>query len=223
MKKYHSLEIGGLTKTTKMPCYSLSLPTIYCPTGSRLRDDPNSVCHYCYAHNRGNYSWPNVINAQERRFVRLSLALQAKRASPSWDSWLFSFERLMQNQQYFRWHDSGDLQSVDHFQFIIDACNRTPHVQHRLPTKERVILKTYLFKNGRKSIPDNLHIQISSYFLDEVAPPIEDFQVATVFRNLNSAYESKQFICPATTERRICGDCRVCWNNDVKYIGYLLH
>ena len=223
MKKTHSLILGGLTKTTKMPCYSLSLPTTYCPTGSRLRDDPNSVCHYCYAHNRGNYSWPNVVNAQENRFAKLSLALQKKRASEEYNSWLFSFEQLMRDQEYFRWHDSGDIQSIEHLQLIIDACNRTPHVKHRLPTKERVLLKTYLFMNSRQSIPNNLFIQTSSFWLDEVSTPIEDFQTATTFRNLNAAYEKGVFVCPATTERKVCGDCRVCWDRSIKHVGYLLH
>lgn len=216
-------EIGGLTKTTKMPCYSFSIPTCNCPTGSHLRDDPNSVCHFCYAHMRGNYNWPNVINAQERRMVKLSLALQRKRASEEWNRWLFAFEQLMRDQEYFRWHDSGDIQSLDHFQFIIDACNRTPHVKHRLPTKERVMLKTYLFKHGRMSIPDNLFIQTSSFWLDEISVPIEDFQTATVFRNRFSAHEKGVFVCPATIDRKTCDDCRVCWNRDIKHIGYILH
>lgn len=223
MIQKYNMELGGLTKTTKMPCYSLSIPTIYCQTGSRLREDPNSVCHYCYAHNRGNYSWPNVINAQERRFVKLSLALQAKRASQEWNKWLFAFEQLMRDQEYFRWHDSGDIQSVEHLKLICDACSRTPHVQHRLPTKERVYLKTYLFLHGLDSLPKNLNIQTSSFWLDEVSVPIENIQTATTFRNMNSAYESGSFICPATTERKVCGDCRACWSKDVKHIGYLLH
>jgi hypothetical protein len=44
---------------------------------------------------------------------------------------------------FFRWHDSGDLQSLDHLKKIFEVCNLTPGIQHWLPTREASIIVAY--------------------------------------------------------------------------------
>ena len=38
--------------------------------------------------------------------------------------------------KYFRWHDSGDVQDLDHLRRIYEVCKLTPDVQHWMPTRE---------------------------------------------------------------------------------------
>ena len=46
---------GSLTRTSKMPGLSYSLPAWECKTGSKLRKIKGSVCASCYAL-KGNYT-----------------------------------------------------------------------------------------------------------------------------------------------------------------------
>ena len=65
-----------LSKPSKMPCPSYSIPTYACATGSKLRDVPGSVCSICYAHERGSYGWSTTKEALEQRLNAL--------ANPGW-------------------------------------------------------------------------------------------------------------------------------------------
>ena len=41
--------VGGLSKPSKMPGWSIGIPAAECKTGSKLRLIPKSVCADCYA------------------------------------------------------------------------------------------------------------------------------------------------------------------------------
>ena len=41
--------IGGISKTTKMPCRSFNLSAYFCKVGGKLVNIKNSVCNGCYA------------------------------------------------------------------------------------------------------------------------------------------------------------------------------
>lgn len=60
--------VGGLSNTSKMPCYSWGLPVQACTTGAKLINNPNSACFHCYA-NKGMYRFPVVKTANERRLA----------------------------------------------------------------------------------------------------------------------------------------------------------
>ena len=56
MLKKEAIKItGGLTKTTKMPCPSYSLPAQACITGAKLRKIEGTPCNKCYAF-KGNFN-----------------------------------------------------------------------------------------------------------------------------------------------------------------------
>ena len=59
---------GSLTRTSKMPGLSYSLPAWECKTGSKLRKIKGSVCASCYAL-KGNYTRYKAIKAAQ--YVRL--------------------------------------------------------------------------------------------------------------------------------------------------------
>ena len=60
---------GSMTRTSKMPGLSYSLPAWECKTGSKLRKIKNSVCSMCYAL-KGNYTRYKAIKAAQ--YVRLA-------------------------------------------------------------------------------------------------------------------------------------------------------
>ena len=96
---------GGLSQTSKMPCKSYSLPTEACHTGFRMAQIKGSICASCYA-DKGNYA-RYANNIKPAQFARLD--------SLSDPYWIHAMANLIGNDPYFRWHDSGDLQSLEHF------------------------------------------------------------------------------------------------------------
>lgn len=62
---------GGLSFPSKMPGTSYGIPAQACKTGAKLAKVAGSVCHKCYAL-RGNYQWPAVKAAQQRRLAAIN-------------------------------------------------------------------------------------------------------------------------------------------------------
>ena len=62
---------GSMTRTSKMPGLSYSLPAWACKTGAKLRLVPGTPCHGCYAL-KGNYiRYPAIKKAQYYRLASL--------------------------------------------------------------------------------------------------------------------------------------------------------
>jgi hypothetical protein len=62
--------VGGLSKPSKMPGWSIGLPAKECKTGGKLQAVPGSVCFDCYAL-KGCYVFKVVQDAQYRRLRAL--------------------------------------------------------------------------------------------------------------------------------------------------------
>jgi hypothetical protein len=133
---------GSLTVTSKMPCKSYSLPTEACITGFKMSKIKGSICASCYA-DKGNYA-RYANNIKPAQFARLD-AINS-------EYWISGMIALIGTDSYFRWHDSGDLQSVDHLEKIATVANNTPNCKHWLPTREYGIVKDYIAKHGK--LPD---------------------------------------------------------------------
>ena len=127
--KEAKLITGSMTRTSKMPGLSYSLPAWECQTGSKLRKVEGTPCFGCYAL-KGNYiRYPAIKKAQYKRL-----------ASLVHDSWVMAMVAQVKRQKWFRWHDAGDVQSVDHMKKIFEVCRLTPGTSHWLPTQERKYL-----------------------------------------------------------------------------------
>ena len=70
LKKEAEKIVGGLTRTSKMPCPSYNITARACLTGSKLVNVPGSVCHGCYAL-KNRYVMPVQAAAGERRLKAL--------------------------------------------------------------------------------------------------------------------------------------------------------
>jgi hypothetical protein len=206
---------GGLSNPSKMPGKGYSLPPSACPTGAWLRRTTGSVCNGCYAC-KGRYNFNNVQEAMRRRLASLTDTLHT--------TWVEAMTLLIKKDgcPWFRWHDSGDLQSYDHLCRICRVCEATPEVHYRLPTREYSIVFRYLKYN---EIPKNLTIRLSAFMVGETVPfELDNLPLAAsmVFKE-DSEVPEGAFICPATTERHECGDCRYCWGRANKCVAYKAH
>ena len=92
---------GSMTRTSKMPGLSYSLPAWECKTGSKLRKIKGSVCSMCYAL-KGNYTRYKAIKAAQ--YVRLKSLQDAR--------WIEAMTAQVKRQKFFRWHDAGDVQDL---------------------------------------------------------------------------------------------------------------
>ena len=129
LKKEAYKIVGGLSKPSKMPCAGISLPASACITGSKLAKVPGTTCHGCYAR-KGMYRFPDVQAALKRRLKALTD-----------HRWVRAMVVLNKDKKFFRWHDSGDIQSSWHLARILEVCNQTPGCKHWLPTRESRLLK----------------------------------------------------------------------------------
>ena len=188
-----------MTRTSKMPGLSYSLPPPACQTGSKLRKIKGTPCFYCYAM-KGNYiRYPAIKKAQ---YYRL--------ASLGHDSWVTAMVAQIKRQKWFRWHDAGDLQSVDHLRKILEVCRLTPGTHNWLPTQERQSLLAV----APDEVPDNLVIRLSGSKIDGPQP--------SCWPN-TSTVVTKSASCPAPSQGGKCKECRACWTKSIKNISYGKH
>ena len=203
---------GGCTKTTKMPSESYRLPAKECITGSKIVNVKGSVCEGCYAF-KGNY----------HRFAKTIEPLQYKRLeSITRPEWVDAMVKLIGHKPYFRWHDAGDLQSVEHLAKIVQIARRLDKTLFWLPTREYDIVKDFL---KTESIPVNLVIRMSAMMID--APAKLPRSLKGFANILTSTVHSKKeltgFKCLAPKQQGKCGSCRACWDNKVTNVSYHAH
>ena len=190
--------VGGLSKPSKMPGWSIGIPAKECKTGSKLRLIPNSVCSECYAL-KNCYMFKVVQEAQYRRLE----AIQHP-------DWVLAMSTLINSKKpdVFRWHDSGDVQDVQHLEKIFEVCKLTPAKRHWMPTREAWI------KDHMKDAPANLVVRFSSPMVDQ--GPVKSWANT-------STVSTKSRTCPAPDNNNECGSCRACWDPLVKNIEYGKH
>ena len=190
-----------MTKTKKMPGLSYSLPAWACIVGKKLRKVKNSVCAGCYAL-KGNYTrYPNIKAAQ---YYRLATLMKPQ--------WVPAMVTQVKRQRWFRWHDAGDLQSVQHLKNITKVCRRTSGTSHWLPTREAKILVEY--KKRKHRIPKNLIIRLSGHMVDG--------KNATWWP-WTSSVSTQGKTCPAKDQGNQCKSCRNCWDRKISNVTYPKH
>jgi len=131
--------VGGLAKPSKMPGWAYGIPAKECKTGKKLRKIKGSTCFGCYAL-KGCYVFPIVQDAQYRRLNSIKNI-----------KWVEAMALLINSKKskIFRWHDSGDIQSLKHLAKIYKVAKLTPDILHWLPTRE-AWTKPYIAKSALK-------------------------------------------------------------------------
>ena len=186
-----------MTRTSKMPGLSYSLPAWECQTGAKLRKIKGTPCYGCYAL-KGNYTrYPAIKKAQ---YYRLN--------SLKHDSWVTAMVAQVKRQKWFRWHDAGDVQSVEHMNKILEVVRQTPGTSHWLPTQERAYLP------APEDVPDNLVIRLSGSKIDGPEP--------SCWANTSTVVTSGA-TCPAPHQGGKCKECRACWTKSISNVSYGKH
>ena len=196
-----------LSDTGKMPGKSWSLVAGQTCPGSI---DPATkevlpVCASCYA-KEGRYAMSNVKNP------RLENQEDWKRSG-----WVDDMVALLDNERYFRWFDSGDVYHPALAFKIFVVMQKTPWCNHWLPTKSYNIPRIRAILDRMKTL-DNVSVRFSS---PSVMGEYSDIHGSTVIPYTDTVTDAK--ICEAYTRKGQCGDCRLCWNKEVKVIAYHAH
>ena len=199
--------IVSLGRAGKMPCPTYNTPAKLCKTGSRLRKIKGSTCSGCYAM-KGNYLFPNVAQGLQKRFD----AFKHKRFV---EAMSFMINRYSKKSGYFRWFDSGDLDSVNMLKKIVMICQATPTIKHWLPTREVKVVSDYL--KIYKKFPDNLLVRVSSPMID--GKPLKFDYTSTVHHKQKAIGHD----CPSRFQENKCMNCRACWSKEVKNVSYHKH
>jgi hypothetical protein len=210
--------LGGdiSTSNTKMPGTSFGLSATKCNVGCKLQPVKGSVCNGCYALKLEKLR-PSVHKGYLNRTYQAKRLVEDEFRQRWQDAMVIRISQKAEklNTKYHRWHDSGDLQSLEHFLAIVQVAIRLPGIQFWLPTKEKALVK-----QGVRMffIPDNLVIRLSSSMVD--GKPVNwGGLTCTVHKDRDPIGHA----CPALSQGNSCGDCRACWNPDVENVSYPKH
>ena len=195
-----------LSQTSKMPCKSISLDARLCITGAKLAEIPGTTCFKCYALG-GRYRMNNVRAAMARRLAFMT--------GPNFIEQMVQEIQTHETSGYFRWFDSGDVQSVQMALDILEVCKQTPDVKHWIPSRESGIWGDAL---AHVALPDNVTLRMSATKLDH--KPSEQWpNTSTVHKDADPIGTA----CVAPTQGNKCHTCRACWDRDIKNISYSFH
>ena len=213
LKQARAITGGISNRNRKMPFYSYGLPVKNCITGSKLSKIKGSTCNICYA-KRNMYNTYAVKTSHKKRLkgIKHPYFIQAM---------IYEINHLTKNQtkkKYFRWHDSGDLQSLKHLLKLVKIAIDLPKIKFWLPTNERKFIKTYL--RYKKLFPSNLNERISTVFIDHEPIKKHNFNTSSTFKNIKPI-NSK--ICYSYKRHNQCGNCRACWSKNISNIAYKSH
>lgn len=193
---------GSLSKPSKMPGHAYGLPAKECKTGSKLAKVEGSTCSSCYAL-KGCYVFKVVQAAQYKRLQAIKHPLWVRAMAAQ-----INAKRV----KFFRWHDSGDVQSLRHLLKIFKVARLSPDVKHWLPTREAWAAKYA----DHPKCPGNLKIVFSM--------PMVNQEAAGKFLYTSTVVtDPKKATCPAPNQDNACKDCRACWDPKVKNVAYLAH
>jgi len=192
--------VGSLSAPSKMPCSSYSIPAKECGVGSRLVNVENSTCSGCYAL-KGMYRFPNVERALYKRYNSLMNDMDL------WEKNMIIFidKYRKGDKKYFRWHDSGDLQNMNHLISINNIALALPHVEFWLPTREIKIVRLY---QKMYAFAPNLIVRISAH-MNDAQPNHNITGFASGVIDKNTELNGRK--CPAPNQNNECKDCRACW------------
>jgi hypothetical protein len=204
---------GTIGFPSKMPGTSYGIPAQACITGSILATIEGTVCFNCYAL-RGNYLYPSVAKAQQTRLNGID--------NPLWEEAIITLLNHEHDKgelpPYHRWHDSGDIQSIEHLLKICRIAAAMPHILFWLPTKEGTIIAR--FNSAGYIVPDNLVVRLSGSKINGTAPKAWS-HTSTVFNHKTGHAIGHE--CPARHQGNKCGDCRACWDKSIPNISYPEH
>lgn len=178
-----------------------------CPGSVASPGELVDACKGCYA-TTGNYNYPNV---------------KAPRAHnrDDWQQldWVDAMVLALDKDRYFRWFDSGDMYAIGLAEKIFEVMQRTPWVQHWLPTRMHKFPKFRDVLQRMKALP-NVSVRFSSDAVD--GSFTAGLHGSTIVPTAGDAGAGVK-VCEAYEHGGKCNECRACWDKSVDVIGYVAH
>ena len=167
------------------------------------------ACKGCYA-TTGNYNYPNV--KAPREFNRTD-----------WEriDWADNMVAELENDEYFRWFDSGDTYSLALAEKILEVMQRTPWCKHWLPTRMHKFPKFRMVFDAMRKL-DNVSVRFSSDSITgEYIPGLHGSVIGPDAATYQDYAGSS--LCRAYEHEGKCSGCRACWDKKVDLICYPAH
>jgi hypothetical protein len=198
-----------ISKTSKLDgIRSWSLQALDTCPGSKNADGTLvDACSGCYA-TTGNYVFSNV------KAPRLENREDWQRLE-----WVDDMVRTLAKDRFFRWFDSGDVYHVALAQKILEVMQRTPWVQHWLPTRMHKFPKFRAVLREMMSL-DNVMVRFSS---DSIRGQFTKGLHGSVIVPTPENVPAGVSLCHAYSHGGKCSGCRACWNREIPVIAYPAH
>jgi len=209
-------------RNAKVGCWSLEA-RVSCPGSVGPNGKIVEVCKSCYA-TKGMYRFPNTKKVR-----------QHNKQDYHRDDWVDDMIKEVSKYDYFRWFDSGDIETPELAKKIHAVIKATPNVKHWLPTRSDKVntIKDYLVlkqAGDRMAYTDNLATlpNIATRFsADSIGlnnnerPGVNSY----VIRH-EEIFEAKKqgiFVCPVgiNLNQKSCDTCTACYTN--QKVAYVLH
>lgn len=212
-----------LSNTSKMKIKGKHVRSWSLPAGDSCPGASGAeVCKSCYA-KKGMYHFPVV------KTLRTSNKLDYHR-----DDWVDDMVKEVSKCDYFRWFDSGDIETPELAVKIRTVLERTPTVQHWLPTRSDKItsIKRIIDGNSTKclssskplSLFSNVALRISADNIGLNNKERHGVNSYVIYKeDILKAKEQGIYVCPVGlhTSRKSCDDCTMCYTS--AKVAYVLH
>lgn len=195
-----------------MPGLAWGIAATRCRVGSVLhaqdkgKAEKKTVCGNCYAR-KGTYGFPAVQKKLEERYQALF--------NPEWTpAFVAGLRTELEPGEKFRFHDSGDFQSLHHLRNVLRICATVRDVLFWAPTREHGLLSQL----DPAAVPENLVIRLSGNLIDGT-PPKGWPWTSVVVTDLD------RVTCPSSVEGGSCDEheCEACWDRTRKNVAYAKH
>ena len=163
---------------------------------------------------KGNYTrYPAGERARLKRLEAIRENLG------NWEIALTELIRRKEKSGFFRWHDAGDIQGIEHLEAINRIALALPKIKFWLPTRETSTVAIFALRHG--TFARNLVVRLSALKVGGIAP-------ASVANRLGVntstvGWKDTKHTCPASTQGNECKDCRACWQSNVANVDYPFH
>lgn len=123
---------------------------------------------------------------------------------------------VLRKERWFRWFDSGDLQSAQMLLNIFEVARKTPQCRHWVATRERSFVREAL---KQSDVPGNVVVRVSATYPDIPVKLIPGTNGANVHKDKPPV----GFECNAPKQNGKCDLCRACWDKSIEVVSYHEH
>lgn len=199
------------------------LARVSCPGSLNPDGSVVEVCKSCYA-TKGMYRFPVVKNVREHN------SEDYKR-----DEWVDEMIKEVSKFDYFRWFDSGDIESVELALKIRSVVRGTPKVAHWLPTRsDKIVSISRVLSSSSTSVEGKIGVPFKFLSNVVIRPSADHIGLNNTEREgVNSfvikpedMFEAKKqgiHVCPVgvNPNQKSCDTCTACYTDQA--VAYVLH